>query len=263
MTRRPATPHRNPTGHGQIGPHGVETEPLEPHRGGPGRIVPRDLARDIPGMGLQQLEFVAGMVLGRLGLVAEAPGTKINADSLAHQKPGAQPPSSSPLCTCACPSRRDHHERAINRAVQRGAESDPFDLTALRSAVLRAAFDLDTATRRPDRPTDPREAEEPHERDERCLATYEGMPADVAADLESHWSGQYVSPEAMRRMRRRNSVSIDLGRPLPAPEELRRDVLALSWEGKSASAIAREIGIGRSSVGRILADQQLGQEANA
>lgn len=253
MTRRTTTPHR---------------ERLD--------LDPFAMAKVIRSLPLDILERYARQILGAFGLRAEAPGMRIAQDSIAHTKPGGQAPRATPMCECRCPSLKDHWAGQFAKAIASDAQAahergiDELVPERFRGALLRAAFQLDPS--RPDRPLRPSDQELPHEREARMIEDYVTLPPDVAAALEYHQTGAFISPEAMRRMRTKNDRHAADGTPAPMNEQRRQRAIELSHTVKFGAAgrswtqseIAVELGVSQPTVSRWLsASRDEGEERAA
>jgi hypothetical protein len=165
------------------------------------------------------------------------------------------------MCPCNCTSQFDHWEKRLNIAVARDAEraldrgEQPPVFRQFRAELLQAAWDLESTKRAPRRPTDATEVETASERDEWIVTAYVGMPAEVAAVMESRRTGFRMDERAMQRMRRANDRDPYTGEPIPPGADSDRLALVrtLRAAGHSQPVIAERVGVAQSTVSRWLA----------
>lgn len=235
-----------------------------PHRARRLNLDPYALAQSVRDLPQADLEEHARQILAAFRSTAEAPGVRLVADQIAHHKPGSSAPRSTPMCPCRCPSQRDHWEKRLNIAVARDAEraierdEQPPVFRQFRAELLQAAWDLESTRRAPRRPTDATEVETPSERDEWIVTAYVGMPAEVAAIMESRRTGFRIDERAMQRTRKANDRDPHTGEPIAPDDDSDRLGLArtLRAAGHPQSVIAERVGVAQSTVSRWLANDE-------
>jgi hypothetical protein len=228
-----------------------------------------ELGRVIDTLGWTDLEQQAHAVLNAMITLAEAAGTQRREVSIHRGQPGSSPPRSAPVCRCNCPSLRDHHQRALERALELDT-ADGGEPRRFRSALLRAAEDLRSAVLGGGRlPSDEDEPEDGDgmspERADLICERYQGVPSRRAALLESESGRGYITASALRRARSRNGFGLELGWPHPADDELVEQVLTLhrTFPERSDRDIARELDLGKSTISRWLQGRRVTDQAAA
>lgn len=225
-----------------------------------------ELGRVVDMLGWTDLERQAHAVLGAMVTLAEAAGTQRREVSIHSGQPGSTPPRSSTVCRCGCPSLLDHHQAALERALEVDV-AEAGEPRRFRSALLRAAEDLRSAlhagTTLGDA-LDDGDGMSP-ERVDLILERYPGVPSHRASLLESESGRGYISAEAMRRLRGRNAHGLELGWPHPPDEDLREQVLRRhrTFPELSDRQIARDLDLGSSTVSRWLKGNRVTDEAAA
>lgn len=210
-------------------------------------LDPYVLARHVDTLTWTQLDHIGQHLLARLAIVAEAPGARIQPDLIHHAKPGAQPPTSSPMCDCGCPSLRDHWHHKFTLAATRdlAAGQDPKHL---RSAILLAALDLDQTLRTPIRTTLDHEREQRHERTERIVSDYDRLPPDVVAHLETRRSGLHLTPTAVKQARRENDRHTQTGLPIPPRADRKQQAIEQRYTGRTQAQVAIDMDVAPSTI---------------
>lgn len=228
-----------------------------------------ELGRVVDTLGWVDLEEQAHAVLNAMITLAEAAGTQRREVSIHRGQPGSTAPRSNPVCRCDCPSLRDHHQRALERALELDT-ADGGEPRRFRSALLRAAEDLRSAVLGGDRlasgegEPDDGDGMSP-ERADLIVERYPGVPSHRAALLESSSGRGYIPASALRRARARNGCGLELGWPHPPDEDLVEQVLTLhrTFPEKSDRDIARELDLGKSTVSRWLQGRRVTDQAAA
>jgi hypothetical protein len=166
-------------------------------------LNPATLVLAVDGMDWTMLQRTVRAILAGFALVAEAPGAQLRETMIARSKSGASAPRTTPVCTCGCPSQRDHWDAALRDA----ADADCLDggePRRTRDTVFRAAEDLyqtthgSTAARGPNAP-----AASGPDRDDYICRRYRGIPARRAAHLESLRAGE-IHVATLKKTRLRN-----------------------------------------------------------
>lgn len=220
-------------------------------------LDPANLIVAVDAMGWALLERTARAVLAGYALVAEAPGAQLRETMIARSKSGASTPRTVPVCTCNCPSQRDHWVRRLDDARDADLAYDA-EPRQFRDAVFQAAEELHNVRHARTTATGPgavTEAAEGPDRADFIVRRYRGVPARRAAWLETARAG-HIDAAAIRRTRRRNGFGGELGEPAAPPAELADDVLTLHRTGASDREIARAVDIGRQAVASILDGQR-------
>lgn len=222
-------------------------------------LDPYTLCTSLDEMGWYELDDVYHAVLGAFAVTAEAPGAQRRESGMptSHGKPGSAAPRASPLCDCRCPSQADHWRRILDAAGERDMSRDQ-EPRSFRDALFRAAEDLHN-TRHPIRHVDrngkPEADASGIEREMLICHRYVGMPSAYAAVFESRRAGP-ISPEALRRCRRKHEYGMEFGFPRLPDDQLEAAILAQATAGvepPSDREIARRLDVGRTKVANILA----------
>lgn len=219
-------------------------------------LDPTEIARTVSELWWPELDRLSQRLLARMGLIAEAPGARLQPDLVHHGKPGSGRPHATPWHQDGSLSMRDHWEQRLARAADEDLATGDQAPRRLRQAVLRAAYDLRSVTHRPERAAStPSPDDAGPERDEWiCSEAYLDLPPHVVAALESARAG-WVSAEAIRRTRRANGLRPDNGQLAAAPADARATALALRYEGVSLREIARRLAVGKTTVARWVDEQ--------
>jgi hypothetical protein len=225
---------------------------------------PDVLAVTVDHMDMAALQATAHAILDSFAFVVESPGAQRREISICRSHPEGSAPTSTPMCSCECPSRRDHWLGLLQSAAQRDATADQPHAT--RDVVLQAAEDLQHARRGPrDRPDPNGAGESDHwgpERDDFICKRYVGIPARRAARLESRRAGT-VDAAGIRRCRSRNGYGVEMGEQRAPDADLFDQALTLSRMGRSIREIAVELDVGKSSIARWLDGLDDGQAVAA
>lgn len=197
-------------------------------------------------------------LLAEMSTVSEAPAARLDGDRTSHSKPmGGRPVGETASIFDRWAQRfasetDDDRLRVLLHLARR-------DLLSIRKAKpLMLSRDPETGEVQRDKAGDPLR-EDTWQRDERIIDWYGGVPAIEAAMLESMIGP--CSAANIRRIRVANECEPDSGCPRVPSEHRRARARQLEAEGRSERSIAREMGVGRATVRRLLGRLDEGRRA--
>lgn len=141
----------------------------------------------------------------------------------------------------------DHWRGRFARAQEHGVDD-----RHLHALVLVAEAELDAARHRIPSTITAEHPEPGQATEERCLDLYAGVDLEEAASIEAaiYGGGERSVRLWLRRLRVRNDRDPDRGLPRPTGEGRLRRVAELLAAGCSQRAIARELGVSKTTVTR-------------